>query len=68
MIDRVERARLVAIVLGVCCLVVGLFVLVVGWWLGVARATAPIPGSIPMLANSAAGVALIGLGVWTGAT
>ena len=68
MIDRVERARRVAIVLGVCCLVVGLFVLVVGWWLGVARATAPIPGSIPMLANSAAGVALIGLGVWTGAT
>ena len=67
MIDRAERARRVAIILGAACLVVGLFVLVVGWWLGVARVTAPIPGAIPMVANVAAGVALLGLGVWTGA-
>ena len=62
-IGGARQSRLVAAVVGCCCLVAGLLVLVVGWWWGVERIAAPIPGSVPMVADAAAGIALAGLGV-----
>ena len=59
----VRRFRVTAELLGWVALVVGVAVLVVGWWLGVDIVARVIPGSVTMKANTAVGIGAAGLGV-----
>lgn len=61
--DWAGRAGRLAVVVGASTLGGGLVVLVVGWWFGVEWVRVPLAGAHPMVANAAAGVALVGFGM-----
>ncbi len=59
----VRRFQVAAEVLGWIALVLGLVVLVVGWWLGVDIVARVIPGSVTMKANTAVGIGAGGFAI-----
>jgi signal transduction histidine kinase len=61
----VRRFQIAAEVLGWIALVLGLVVLVVGWWLDVDIVARVIPGSVTMKANTAVGLGAGGLAIVT---
>jgi PAS domain S-box-containing protein len=59
----VHRFQTAAEVLGWLAFVLGLVVLVVGWWMGVDTVASVVPGSVTMKANTAVGIGAAGLAI-----